>query len=219
MIAKNARARRVRNRTSSSKCPETTDRRVRRTTSSLHDALIGLAREKPYDDIAVKEILHRADVGRSTFYTHFGDKDDLLESSIEEIVRDADDVPQSADAIEWILAFSLPVLEHIDRHRHASGPQMGRHSRVAIHQRLGDMLTQRIADDVDRVFARHRSASSIPVTLVARHLASTFVLTLNWWIECEPMLRPADVDETFRSLVVPTLVALIGSDPKREALG
>jgi hypothetical protein len=42
---------------------------VRRTKASLHDALIGLAREKPYPSIAVKEILDRANVGRSTFYT------------------------------------------------------------------------------------------------------------------------------------------------------
>jgi hypothetical protein len=123
-------------------------------------------------------------------------------------LRAADDMPQSADGLERILAFSLPVLEHIDRHRQASGPQMGRHSRVAIHQRLGDMLAQRIADDVDHLFARNRSESGIPVTLVARHLASTFVLTLNWWIDREPMLRPAEVHETFRALVVPTLVAL-----------
>lgn len=43
---------------------------MRRTKSSLHDALIGLAREEPYPSIAVKEILNRADVGRLTFYPH-----------------------------------------------------------------------------------------------------------------------------------------------------
>jgi len=35
-------------------------------------------RRQPYDAISVKEILDRADVGRSTFYTHFRDKADLL---------------------------------------------------------------------------------------------------------------------------------------------
>jgi hypothetical protein len=40
---------------------------VRRTKASLHNALIGLARETPYPSIAVKEILNRANVGKSTF--------------------------------------------------------------------------------------------------------------------------------------------------------
>ncbi len=46
------------------------DRRVRRTRESLHKALISLALEKHYDSISVQEVLDRADVGRSTFYTH-----------------------------------------------------------------------------------------------------------------------------------------------------
>ncbi len=38
------------------------------------------------DSIVVKEILDRADVGRSGFYTHFSDKDDLLTHGIYDIL-------------------------------------------------------------------------------------------------------------------------------------
>ena len=58
-----------------------TDRRIERTKRLLHGALGSLIHQKSYDDIVVKEILARANVGRSTFYTHFRDKDELLESS------------------------------------------------------------------------------------------------------------------------------------------
>jgi len=47
------------------------DRRVRRTRESLQKRLISLALEKNYDSITVPGVLDRADVGRSTFYTHF----------------------------------------------------------------------------------------------------------------------------------------------------
>ena len=87
---------------------------MRRTKSSLHGALIGLAREKPYSAIAVKEILNRANVGRSTFYTHFRDKDDLLESGIHEVLQSARDGARSLSAVERLLSFSLPLLTHID---------------------------------------------------------------------------------------------------------
>src|SRR6516164_2810623 len=50
------------------------DRRIEKTQALLHEALGALIREKPYDEIVLKEILDRANVGRSTFYTHFRDK-------------------------------------------------------------------------------------------------------------------------------------------------
>jgi AcrR family transcriptional regulator len=121
---KNTQARQVRNRTSGRNCPETADRRVQRTKASLHDALIGLAREKPYPSIAVKEILDRANVGRSTFYTHFSDKDDLLESGIHEILGSIQSQPRSGSHLERAVAFSLPLLKHIDEHRRTAGPSM-----------------------------------------------------------------------------------------------
>jgi AcrR family transcriptional regulator len=83
----------------------------------LHDALIGLAREKPYPSIAVKEILERANVGRSTFYTHFRDKDDLLEDGIHEVLQSIHARPCSGSTLERVLAFSLPLLP---AHRRAS---------------------------------------------------------------------------------------------------
>lgn len=59
------------------------DRRVVYTRERLGDALIALVQEKPIDNITVQEVLERAGVGRSTFYVHFRDKDDLLLSQFE----------------------------------------------------------------------------------------------------------------------------------------
>jgi hypothetical protein len=61
----------------------TTDRRVRRTRE--RSALLSLIQEKGYDRIKVQDILDRADVGRSTFYAHYRDKDDLLQSGFEDV--------------------------------------------------------------------------------------------------------------------------------------
>jgi hypothetical protein len=40
------------------------DRRIQRTEELLRGALTALIREKPYEEIVVKEILGRANVGR-----------------------------------------------------------------------------------------------------------------------------------------------------------
>ncbi|MGE5109488.1 MAG: TetR/AcrR family transcriptional regulator [Acidobacteriaceae bacterium] len=59
---------------------------MQKTQNLLRDALVALISEKPYDSIVVKEILDRANVGRSTFYMHFRDKDDLLLSGIQQML-------------------------------------------------------------------------------------------------------------------------------------
>src|SRR5215471_19459582 len=66
---------------------KTPDRRVQRTRRLLHKALMSCILEKKYESITVQEILDRADVGRSTFYTHFRDKDELLVSGFGEVQR------------------------------------------------------------------------------------------------------------------------------------
>ena len=204
---KNTQSRPVPKRTSRGNRPDTPDRRVRRTKTSLHNALIGLSREKPYPSIAVKEILDRADVGRSTFYMHFRDKDDLLESGIREVLGPIRAHPRrSGSALTPILAVSLPLLKHIDEHRHDAGPGMTRDGRGVMHARLQDVLTSIISDELVMSGVRP-SDGQIPADLLARHIAATFVLVLDWWVETDAALTPEDVDARFRALVTAPLTA------------
>lgn len=201
---KNTHARQVRNRTSARNRPETSDRRVQRTKASLHDALIGLGREKPYPSIAVKEILDRANVGRSTFSTHFRDKDDLLESGIHEILGSMQSQPRGGSPLERVVAFSPPLLKHIDEHRRTAGPKMKREGRVIMHQRTQHVLTRLIAQEL-ALMASDGPRLPLPKDLVARHVAATFVLVLNWWIESDSALTSTEVDACFRQMVLPSL--------------
>jgi AcrR family transcriptional regulator len=58
--------------------PKKTDLRIRRTQARLSNALVELMRDKPIDQVTVQEVLDHAGVGRSTFYLHYRDKDDLF---------------------------------------------------------------------------------------------------------------------------------------------
>jgi AcrR family transcriptional regulator len=59
------------------------DARIRRTRARLGSALVTLIHEKAFNDVTVHELLDRASVGRSTFYLHFRNKNDLLLSQLE----------------------------------------------------------------------------------------------------------------------------------------
>lgn len=46
--------------------------------------MVQLILEKPFDSITVQDVLDRAGVSRSTFYTHYRDKDDLFFSDVDD---------------------------------------------------------------------------------------------------------------------------------------
>jgi AcrR family transcriptional regulator len=71
----------------SPKTVKKTDCRVRRTRDALGDALVALMHEKPFAEITVQHVLDRAGVSRSTFYTHYRDKDDLFLSDVEDFLE------------------------------------------------------------------------------------------------------------------------------------
>ena len=184
------------------------DRRIQKTKNLLHEALGSLIREKPYDEIVVQEILDRANVGRSTFYMHFGDKDELLVSGIHDILRSVHttEMPSSVKRYERIIRFSLPIFEHIHRHRHTGTANMGTRGRAVIHEHLQKALADLIANDIRKDFqSRRKMPGQLPVDLLVQYVASTFILVLNWWVESRIPLPPLDINNLFRALVLPTL--------------
>jgi AcrR family transcriptional regulator len=192
------------------KTKATEDRRVQKTQKLLRGALVSLVSEKPYDSIAVKEILDRANVGRSTFYTHFRDKDDLLLSGIHDMLGPIPlSAPHSGKNLDRILWFSIPVFEHHYRHAHAWGDTIGPRGRAILHEHLRKVLTELIAEVLKtHVRSGRKSEQQLPPDVVSAYIASTFVLVLNWWLDRRMRLAPKQINEIFRRLTLPSLMTI-----------
>ena len=67
------------------------DRRVKYTKMVLEDSLIQLLQEKPIDKVSITEICQKADINRSTFYAHYNDQIDLLQSIVQSILSELND--------------------------------------------------------------------------------------------------------------------------------
>jgi AcrR family transcriptional regulator len=202
----------VRYRTSARALSEShgqTDVRIQRTRALLHEALGALMREKPYDRITVADILGRARVSRSTFYIHFRDKDDLLTSSMREMLCGAlaADGGAAREPAGRTAAFSLPLLTHIQQHRRSAKSALGERGRAILHQHLRQVLSEWIAKTMGEEEFQRRSSrrAPVPADLLAQHIASTFVLVLHWWLDHNATASPAEADRLFRALVIPVL--------------
>jgi AcrR family transcriptional regulator len=182
------------------KAPKKLDRRVRRTRDVLGDALVELMHEKPFIDITVQHVLDRAGVSRSTFYTHFSDKDDLFLSDVEDFLehmafalsrhrdksnRVAPVRELFAHVAEWHKFHG--VLVQAGKIRDFEQLGQGYFAR-AIEQRLAEMPKSR------ELTPKRRAAMS-------QMFAGALMSSLSWWISCGMPGTPAEMDEIFHRMV------------------
>lgn len=64
-----------------------TDRRIIRTKTAIREAFFALIEEMPADKISVRELCERANINRSSFYDHYLDYPDFLESIEREFAQ------------------------------------------------------------------------------------------------------------------------------------
>lgn len=65
------------------------DRRIVKTKKTLKRTMISLLGEMPFEKITVKAICDASDTSRVTFYTHYNDKFDLIDSIFEDMMNSA----------------------------------------------------------------------------------------------------------------------------------
>ena len=65
---------------------EKVDRRVRKTKAQLRAGLARLMQKKSIKEITVKELVDEVDINRSTFYLHYSDIYQMLESVENELM-------------------------------------------------------------------------------------------------------------------------------------
>ena len=59
-----------------------------RSRREISNALLKLMQEHPYAEISVKQIIMETSLTRKTFYLNFSSKDDVLESILDELIRE-----------------------------------------------------------------------------------------------------------------------------------
>src|SRR5579864_2391747 len=182
--------------TNSGAKPKKIDSRVRRTRNALGDALIALIQERPFDSITVQDVLKRANVGRSTFYVHYRDKDDLFLSDVEEFLElAATALSRKKEKSERV----APVKEFFAHVR--DGAKL--YKALTASGKLNDFMELargHFARGIKQRLKEIPRSQAIPVEkreVLAHALSSALLSLLSWWIEHGCNEAPAAMDETF----------------------
>jgi AcrR family transcriptional regulator len=161
------------------------DRRVRRTRKLLHDAFISLVIEKGYEKTTIQDILDRADVGRSTFYAHYRDKEALLTANFDALYEQLERELVEAAAtkpVDIVLPAAL-LFEHADRNQLMYRAMCGRQGGNLVHRHLrrliGDVLRKRLRPQLQQ------AGGDVPADVAAEFYTSAALGLLVWWIDKE----------------------------------
>ena len=178
------------------------DARIRRTRERLGAALIALIQEKPIGDVSVQEVLDRAGVGRSTFYVHYRDKDDLLLSQLETFLEMVSSLLiKRRDTSRRV----LPVAEFFE---HIGSPTARKVYGALVKsgriQDFFDLAQGHFERGIERRLKDSKLLTKVPAReLRARSsaLAGSIISMLRWWVDHGAKEPPAQMDALFHQMV------------------
>lgn len=189
------------------------DRRTSRTRRQLRDALTGLILEKGYESVKIEDITERADLGRTTFYLHYRDKEELLIECIDTIAEEIKGQiglnPNSLDAVPEaeiqflstkpgrgpIYLVFCRAAENAPLYRiilsGAGTPKAVSRIRDIISEAVTEFFLQLSID------GKIKMNPSMPMEVVTNYFASALLGMINWWLEKGMPYPPEVMTENF----------------------
>ena len=156
------------------------DRRQRKTREAIYRAFTALLKEESYSKITVQQIIDRADIGRTTFYTHFETKDALLQSFCADIFdhvfsndlgkEKTHDFSHEHDTKAKVTHILYHLQEHID---YLSGILSGESDTVFMGF-MKERLTELFAPSIPR-------DTAVPYDFILNRRVCDFSETIRWW--------------------------------------
>lgn len=159
------------------------DRRIERSRAAILEAFRALFFEQGYDVVDIRDVASRANVGRSTLYKHFRNKEDLLIQSLRPLLVQLAGACVS-DCEPEGLSY---VPEHFWENRRFARVVFSGRSLALILLTLTEVIEQRLA-------AMPKAASCVlPVRLVAAQLAASQMALLDEWLRGRGTASPLQI--------------------------
>ena len=178
----------------------TPDERALRSRDRLGGAFVALIHEKPIEDVTVQDVLNRASVGRSTFYLHFRDKNDLLLSQLEKFLEMMSTLLSVSKEVSLRVVPVAEMFEHIENQREL-------YRILANEGRLNDFFDLAQGYFARGIEHRLRESKRLPkmpqgeLAARASALAGSLLSLLRWWLDRGAKEPPGEMDELFHRMV------------------
>jgi AcrR family transcriptional regulator len=204
------------------------DRRSRRSRRQLKEALFALILEKGYDTVTIEDITGRADLGRTTFYLHYRDKEDLL---LESIASMADELIARLPPHDWKTGEALEIpgemvqeaILIVFRHAAENAPLyriiFRGEGATKTSQRFHSIISQQailLVQDRLRLGDLHLQ---VPADVFANYFAGALLALTTWWLEADTPYSPEEMANIFQKLFFQGARQMLGMEEQQLPIG
>lgn len=163
--------------------------RVVKTRTNLRKALVYLMRREKIEDISVQKITETANITRGTFYLHYKDKQDFIESAIshildeffDQVMVDSEDL--SFEKGHTVQVFSLQkAFQYIEGEADLFDVLLNNKQNNFFYGQLYDRLSERLANYYRQV-ASPTEQLQVPLNLQISFIDSAFLGLVSHWLQ------------------------------------
>jgi len=191
------------------------DRRIIRTKSALNRAFLELVKEKGYESVTIEEITSRANIGRTTFYLHYQDKEDLLLEGLEEqlttLVNEIIQRPlalwfqeNNGKLIKWIFQTLFEaVKENSDIFRLITREQSNK-----VYDRFRKIITNATLKILNENpwIQKKRNNVAVPISYLTDYFSGAMWSSIVWWAANDFTPSADEMADSFRLLFFPGML-------------
>ena len=154
----------------------TQDRRITKTRKAIYTAFLQLLNQKDYESITVQEIIDLADVGRSTFYSHYESKELLLDELCRYLFHhlfEREENITTEDYLAHIFSHFKKNQDHVTSLLFSKNDYFLRQLQKELEHHVYPMVAENL----------QVSYPKIPASYLKHFVVSNFIETLTWWLK------------------------------------
>ena len=195
--------------------PPKEDRRIQRTRQLLREALTAVVLEKGYEATTVQDILDRANLGRSTFYSHYKDKHELLVSGFEhvrQIFEEYDKQTPGSDPNHPVKNYPPLLLffrHSAEHHRLYKAILRSKQGSEIVESYLYKVMSNLAGQHLKHLIARGKKPP-VPQEIILHYLVSSLLSILIWWLNHDMPYSPEQMCDMYHTLTLPGINAGLG---------
>lgn len=171
------------------------DKRVTETNGKLKTALFELMKKKSINSITPTDICKKAGVNRNTFYYHYKNPEDLLDTISQDLYNSIEDNVRDNDDLDDVM---LKICKTMQKNKSLCKALLGGNSNDFFMNRVMKIIKKH---NIDKLSRENRELSELQKEMISDFTIAGALSILTTWIKYDMEESPENISKMIVKLV------------------